>query len=69
MQKGLILAAAMSALAFGFAGTASAGVAGHNLGGFHAPGNGFVQTVHWTRHGHQHRHCKWRWGHRQCWWG
>ena len=72
MKKSLILAAALSALAFGSAGTASAAVASGQLGGVRAAhGTELVQTVHYKRHWHQHRkqrHCAWRWGKKRCWW-
>ena len=77
MNKGLVLGAALAALAFGSANMASAGVAGGNLGGVRtAPNAELVQTVHWKRNWHNHRwnkhrnqrHCTWRWGHKRCYW-
>lgn len=72
MTKTLIAAAAFAALALGSAGSASAAVTGHGLGGVraHAPAE-VAQQVHWRHGWHKHRKhrvCVWRHGERRCWW-
>jgi hypothetical protein len=62
-MKSLFAAATVAALAFGFAGMATAAPIA-NLDGVHA-GTSLVQE---TGYGHRHRHCAWRHGHKRCWW-
>jgi hypothetical protein len=63
-MKSLFAATAIVALAFGFAGTASAAPALGALDGVHAASS----LVQKTGYDHRHRHCAWRHGHRHCWW-
>lgn len=72
MQKSLMAAAALAALAFGSAGSASAGIATGQLHGVKVGVTQQAEQVHW-RGGHRwHKHgkvrkCVWRHGHRRCW--
>jgi hypothetical protein len=56
----MLAAAAVAAIALGFAGIANAAVGG--LDGIHAGSSSLVQKTYY-----RHRHCAWRHGHRHCW--
>ena len=78
MKKGLILAAALSALAFTTAGTSGAAPLGGQLGVAAKADTQLAQPVHYKRYRHTHnrrwkknrryRHCVIRVGRRVCVW-
>ncbi len=61
-MKSLFAAAAVAALAFGFAEAANAASVGGLDGVRAGQGTSLVQKAYF-----RHRHCAWRHGHRHCW--